>query len=89
MPDFKPLAAGTVLALALATGALAQPAAGERAMLQQACAADYLAFCSNPDPNSPEVDRCFQAKMKQLSPGCQTAITGYMQRNPKGGRPAN
>ena len=45
--------------------------------LQDNCAGDYLRFCGQYSPDGPEVEQCFKANNKELSPGCQTAIKAY------------
>ena len=82
------------LALAAALTALSvsnasAQSAGERETLQLACGGDYLRFCAGTDPGGPEVRACFRRNMRNLSPGCRSAINGYVGRNPRGGRRAD
>lgn len=58
----------------------------EEATFRQACTGDYMRFCSTFEPNSPQVNQCFQQRMKQLSPQCQSAISAYSQKEKGGGR---
>jgi hypothetical protein len=54
----------------------------DKALLQQQCTGDYMAFCGNSPPDDgPETVACFEQNMASLSPGCQGAIWTYKQRN--------
>ncbi len=69
-----------VLALALGVAAPAAALAQSspaRDALKRACTGDYMELCSAYAPGGPEVEACFRANMKNLSPGCATAITAY------------
>lgn len=46
----------------------------QEAMLRRDCSGDYLRLCSTYDPDSPQVEQCFQAKMRELTPACRTSI---------------
>lgn len=48
-----------------------------RAALKQYCTGDYMDFCSAYAPGGPEVEACFKANLKKLSPNCSAAITAY------------
>ena len=50
-----------------------------REALKQHCTGDYMDYCSAYAPGGPEVEACFKANMKNLSPGCSAAITAYKQ----------
>lgn len=67
--------------LAAATPALAAPdaAASKRgnADLRTYCTGDAVTYCSGKDPDSPEMDACFQKNMDQISENCRRAITAY------------
>lgn len=94
MPNRRSLAPSLLAAALLASAGLAQPVnaqapGGDRALLQQYCAGDYLRFCAGIDPNGTEVDACFQRNMSNLSPQCRSTIAGYVKRNPRGGHPVN
>jgi hypothetical protein len=56
----------------------ATPAAAQanRAEAEQLCTPDVMRLCNEyiPDPN--RIVRCLQAKRRQLSPGCRTALSG-------------
>jgi hypothetical protein len=56
--------------------------AQEEAAFREACTADYMAFCAMHDPDSPAVESCFKAKMKELSPECRAAIAASAKKNP-------
>jgi hypothetical protein len=83
MISFKTVLVGTALSLVISLPAFAQNAQ-EDAALRQNCSGDYMRLCSNFAPGSVEVEQCFKAKMKELSPGCQGAITAFNKANPKG-----
>ncbi|KAB1074405.1 hypothetical protein [Methylobacterium planeticum] len=73
--------------LATTAGALAAPSAAtgpDRAALKQYCTGDYLTYCGDLAPDSPEVHACFKQNKAKLSPNCQSAITGYMKAQRKG-----
>lgn len=102
MPIRRPLAPSLIAAALVAGVGLAPPVnaqvpglapggapGGDRALLQQYCAGDYLRLCAGIDPNGSEVDACFQRNMSNLSPQCRSAIAGYVKRNPRGGHPTN
>ncbi|GJD51801.1 hypothetical protein OPKNFCMD_4560 [Methylobacterium crusticola] len=75
-------------ALALtSTAALAAPAPGptpDRAALKQYCTGDYLTYCGNLPPDSPEVHACFRQNKAKLSPNCQAAIASYVKAQRRG-----
>lgn len=48
-----------------------------REALKQYCTGDYMDFCSAYAPGGPEVEACFKANLKKLSPNCSAAITAY------------
>ena len=56
----------------------ATPAAAQmsRAEAEQLCTPDVMRLCNEfiPDPN--RIVRCLNAKRRQLSPGCRTAMSG-------------
>lgn len=87
MPNHRMLALAFVVALAPFSGSEAQPRGSERANLQMSCTGDYLRFCAGTEPGGPEVEACFKRNMRNLSPGCRGAISGYLKRNPGGGHP--
>ena len=76
------IAAVAVAAIA-ATPALAL-SQQEEAAFRQHCSGDYMRFCSMFEPNTPQVEQCFQQRMKDLSPRCQAAIASYSKSNPGG-----
>jgi hypothetical protein len=43
-----------------------------------------MRFCSMFEPNTPQVEQCFQQRMKELSPRCQSAIASFSKSNPEG-----
>ena len=65
---------------AFAQPAPARPSAQDQAVLQQACAGDFLKFCTGIDPASPAVEACFQRNAAQLSAPCGQAIRSYKRR---------
>lgn len=58
----------------------ARPSTQDQAVLQQACAGDFLNFCAGIDPASPVVEACFARNAARLSPACGQAIQTYEQR---------
>ena len=56
----------------------------QEAAFKQNCTGDYMRFCSMFDPNTPQVEQCFQQRMKELSPRCQASIASYAKSNPEG-----
>jgi hypothetical protein len=61
------LALGTLVLVATAAGA-ADP------RVERACANDYLAYCSQHDPDGPGVRQCLRANGLKLSAGCVSAL---------------
>ncbi|KZB98983.1 hypothetical protein AU375_04786 [Methylobacterium radiotolerans] len=45
--------------------------------LRTYCSGDAVTFCSGKDPDSPEMDACFERNMGQLSENCRRAIKAY------------
>lgn len=80
MRSMKTAAFGVAFALTAASQALAMTPQ-EEAVFRRVCTGDYMRLCSMYDPGSPGVQQCFQAKMTELSPGCQTAIVDYNKAN--------
>ena len=72
-----------LLAIGLCLGPVLGPMAASaepspaREALKQHCTGDYMDYCSAYAPGGPEVEACFKANLKNLSPGCSTAITAY------------
>ncbi|NNM72474.1 hypothetical protein [Enterovirga aerilata] len=76
-------------ALAVAAGVATSATAmspQEEATFRQYCTNDYMRFCSMFDPNTPQVEQCFQQRLKELSPRCQSAIASFSKKNPEGRR---
>ena len=70
----------TFALLATATAAVAAPAAQQtvtRETLKQYCTGDYLTYCGNFAPDTPEVKACFKQNKAKLSANCQAAIAAY------------
>lgn len=74
------------LLLGLAAGPALALTPQEEATLRDNCSGDYMRLCAMHAPDSPQVEQCFQAKMKDLSQECRTAITAFSRRNPGGRR---
>jgi hypothetical protein len=72
-----------LVAAATATGTFAMSPQQEAAFKQN-CTSDYMRFCSMFEPNTPQVEQCFQQRMKELSPRCQASIASYSKANPDG-----
>ncbi|MEL6064675.1 MULTISPECIES: hypothetical protein [unclassified Methylobacterium] len=72
-----------LLAIGLCLGPILGPVAARaeqspaREALKQYCTGDYMDYCSAYAPGGPEVEACFKANLKNLSPNCSAAITAY------------
>jgi hypothetical protein len=77
----------SALAATLPAAAQQRPGGDDQAILQQACAGDYIQFCNGMDPAGREVEACFERNLTKFSPMCQQAIGSFKQRNPGGARP--
>ena len=86
MNIIKLTALGAALGLAAITSAGAAMTPQEEAAFRQSCSGDYMRFCSMHDPNTPQVEQCFQQRMKQLTPQCQATIASFSKKNPQGRR---
>jgi hypothetical protein len=67
----------TAAKLALAFSALVLCASAASAVsmrVQMACANDYMAYCSQHDPDGPGVRQCMRANGLKLSKGCVSAL---------------
>lgn len=72
----------TFALFAVTSAAVAAPAAAptaNREALKQYCTGDYLSFCSEFAPDSPEVHACFKKNRARLSANCQAAIASYVK----------
>lgn len=67
------------LGLCLGPAAALAEQSPAREALKQHCTGDYMEYCSAYAPGGPEVEACFKANLKNLSPGCSAAITAYKQ----------
>jgi hypothetical protein len=67
---------GALLSAALIAGAglLVTPANAFSAKVRKACAGDYQNFCSQYEPESTELRRCFESNRKGLTHTCVTAL---------------
>jgi hypothetical protein len=61
------LASATLIAFVTQAGAVS-------ASVQSACAGDYLAYCSQHDPDGSGVRRCMRANGHKLSKSCVNAL---------------
>lgn len=71
----KALKTVALCALVATVGAVSADAAvrkGKR--VRAACESDYASLCSQYDPNSSAVARCFEANRNRLSNGCIRAL---------------
>ncbi|MDZ4841733.1 MAG: hypothetical protein SH859_06260 [Hyphomicrobium aestuarii] len=59
----------------------AVPALAVDARVASACAGDYLAMCSQHNPDSPGVRRCFRTNGANLSPRCLEALVSAGEIN--------
>ena len=63
------------VALALSAVVLCTTAASAvSTRVQSACAGDYMAYCSQHDPDGPGARRCMRANGPKLSKGCLDAL---------------
>jgi hypothetical protein len=60
--------------LFLSAGLVATSASAYSAKVRKACAGDYQNFCSQYQPDSTELRRCFESNRKGLSHFCITAL---------------
>ena len=67
------------LGICLAPAAALAQQSPARDALKRACTGDYMELCSEHAPGGPEVEACFKANMKKLSPACSAAIAAYKQ----------
>jgi len=72
----KTIALATAAALVAASPALAESSPARDA-LKRFCTGDYMEHCSQYSPGGPEVEACFKANMRKLTPGCSQAIVAY------------
>jgi hypothetical protein len=78
------LASATLIAFVTQAGAVS-------ASVQSACASDYLAYCSQHDPDGPGVRRCMRANGLKLSKSCVNALiaAGEVSKDEVSRRSAN
>lgn len=69
--------------IAITAPASAQMPERGNADLQTYCAGDALAFCAGIDPNSPQMDACFEKNMSRMSLNCRRAIDAYKRAGGK------
>ena len=69
----SPLKLSVLLMLCLTGPALALTPQ-ETAAFRRTCGTDYQRFCAAYEPDSPQVQECFRAKMSELSKSCREAI---------------
>jgi len=63
------------VALALSAAVLCTTAASAvSTRVQSACAGDFMAYCSQHDPDGPGARRCMRANGPKLSKGCLDAL---------------
>jgi hypothetical protein len=63
------------VALAFSALVLCTTAAGAvSTRVQTACASDFMAYCSQHDPDSPGARKCMRANGLKLSQGCLNAL---------------
>jgi hypothetical protein len=61
-------------ALIAGAGLLATPAGAYSQKVTKACATDYQNFCSQYEPDSTELRRCFESNRKGLTHDCVSAL---------------
>ncbi|HEY7084343.1 MAG TPA: hypothetical protein VH519_05960 [Hyphomicrobiaceae bacterium] len=75
MPRITATAAKVTLAFsALVLGTTAASAVSSR--VQTACASDFMAYCSQHDPDGPGARKCMRANGPRLSQSCLNALIG-------------
>ena len=57
--------------------AVAQVAQRGNEDLQLNCAGDALTFCAGIDPNSRQMDACFERNLSKMSPNCRRSVEAY------------
>ncbi|MGY2049180.1 hypothetical protein [Methylobacterium sp. JK268] len=82
VPSLRVPAALAALLTVTATPVLAQR---DDPGLQMNCASDYFRLCAGADPDSPEVERCFERNRGRLSAQCRAAISAFDRGEPTGG----
>lgn len=65
------------LTLCLAPASAFAEQSPAREALKRSCTGDYMDHCSAFASGGPEVEACFRANLKKLSPGCAAAILAY------------
>ena len=70
--DTRTTASAALAVCALLLGAAEAGAASAR--VTAVCAGDYLAYCSQHDPDGPGVRQCMRANGLKLSKGCVNAL---------------
>ena len=64
--------------LALAAPAFAQGMTdAQKVEFRRNCTADYSRLCANYQPDSPEVQQCFQRRIGEVSQRCQQTIAKF------------
>lgn len=74
------LAAGLILTLVLAGGALANETnAPQRGAVREACKNDVATLCAGIQPGEGRIKACLRENKDKLSEGCRSAIATMMQ----------
>src|SRR3954452_310622 len=60
-----------------ATPAAAQPSQEQQSAIRSNCRSDYMSNCSSVKPGGSEALQCLPRNVAKLSPGCQSAVTGF------------
>lgn len=68
-----------IIGLCLAPAIALAEQSPAREALKRSCTGDYMEHCSEFTPGGPEVEACFRANLKKLSPKCASAITEFKQ----------
>jgi hypothetical protein len=72
MMAYRALSIAALAVAAVAVSVSGASAGGKR--VRAACENDYYSFCSQYDPDSNQVSRCFESNRKNLSRGCIRAL---------------
>ena len=79
----KPIFLAVAAALAFTLPAAAQQSKRGNETLKKYCTGDYLTYCGDFAPDTPELNACFKQNKTKLSTNCQAAIATYVRDRKK------